>query len=314
MPLLQVNAIKDRPELSGAMSLPRSLATHIDALPDGAPIVVMIHGYKFSPFRTTADPHRHILSLSPVDKPRALSWPRHLGFGRGKADEGLCIAFGWEARGTIWQAYAEAGRAGTALARMIEEIGALTARPVHIIGHSLGARVALCATARARAGSVGRVIMLAAAEFQSVAAGSLSGPVGCRAEFINILSRENDVFDLMVEKLLRPFSNHGRSLGHGLTGTVANWLDVPIDHPGTLLALVRFGHRIPAPTRRVCHWWGYLRPGMLTLYSDLIRKRRDLPLELLRRAIPDRPLPRWSRLFWPRWPALPLPFARKTSS
>ena len=77
------------------------------------PVIVMVHGFKYAPGHRSECPHRQILSLDPVrDCFKVVSWPRGLGFGRGAPDEGLGIGFGWNARGTLRQAYAEAARAG----------------------------------------------------------------------------------------------------------------------------------------------------------------------------------------------------------
>ena len=199
MPVLQINAVKDRPVLSGAMTLGKSLDHHIAALPSDAPVIVLVHGYKFSPFDQRRDPHENILSMAPKSRLGVISWPRHLGFGRGRAEEGLCIGFGWKARGTFWQAYGEAELAGAALADLIARIADRTDRKVHLVAHSLGARVALAGIAAAPAGAVGRCILMAAAEFQAPALRCLEKPAGQRVEIVNITSRENDIFDVMVE-------------------------------------------------------------------------------------------------------------------
>lgn len=47
-------------------------------LPAGAPVLVMLHGYRYSPARPAHDPHRHI--LSPQTGPGGISWPQQLGF------------------------------------------------------------------------------------------------------------------------------------------------------------------------------------------------------------------------------------------
>ena len=108
MPVVKVDA--DR-------ALPEGLIPAARALPGHAPLIVMIHGFRYSPAAAHCDPHRHILSLDPdpADR-RVLSWPRALGFGAGAPDEGLGLAFGWEARGMLGQAYARAGDAGRAVA------------------------------------------------------------------------------------------------------------------------------------------------------------------------------------------------------
>jgi len=303
MPLLRINAGDAAPALGGVADRDAGLAGHLAALPPGAPVVILIHGYKFSPAAPRHDPHRHILSLSP--KPgcrKAISWPRHLGFGRGAGDEGLCIAFGWEARGSVWRAWRRAAQAGGGLADLVARIGRLRPGPVDILCHSLGARVALCALERLPAHSIGRMVLLAAAEFQSGARRAMSSPAGRSAEVINIVSRENDLFDGVVEWLLRAPQPGDRALGAGLgldrQGAPRNWLDVQIDCPSSRRALAEFGYRIPPPARRICHWSAYLRPGLFAFYRDLLRRRHALPLACLRHVLPGQPSPRWSRL-WP---------------
>lgn len=311
MPLLRINADGTQPRCEGGQG---ALRAALAALPPGVPVIALIHGFRFSPRQPAQSPHRHILALEPEPGCRkALSWPRHLGFGRGDPAEGLCIAFGWEARGTIWAAHAEAARAGAALARLATEIEAL--RPgtrLDLLGHSLGARVALQALTHLDRPLIGRAVLMAAAEFRRPAAHALASPAGRGAEIVNVISRENDLFDFLIERLLprRP----DRALGRGAGGGAANWLDLPLDRPETLAALARLGHRIAPPQGRICHWSLYLRPGVFALYRALLRD--GLPLALLRARLsegpteerPERPPARPGR----RWPpplAWPAPLA-----
>ena len=96
---------------------PHALWAAAAALPPRAPLIVMLHGYRFSPSSPAHDPHAHILSLDPDPQARrVVSWPRALGFGDASDPaEGLAVAFGWEARGSLRGAYAEAARAGAEL-------------------------------------------------------------------------------------------------------------------------------------------------------------------------------------------------------
>ena len=300
MPVLKVNARGHAPHLHGAGDLDAALKAMLVDLPPGAPIVVLVHGYKFSPISGSACPHSHILSLNPQPGcKKAVSWPRHLGFGRGEAAEGLCIAFGWAARGTIWQAWRRAALAGVALADLIERIRVLRPDGVDIVAHSLGARVTLAAVRALPARSVGRVVLMAAADYRGAAHAVLATPAGRTAEFVNITSRENDVFDCLMEWLLPRRGD--RALGAGLGRQKPNWLDIQMDCDATRAALADLGYRIPAPARRICHWSAYLRPGLFGLYRDLIRNRHALPLACLRRVLPAEPASRWSRM----WPELP---------
>lgn len=276
MPLVRINACGDRPEPGD------DLAPALAALPARAPVIVLVHGYKYAPGHAARCPHRHILSLQPRPTARAMSWPRHLGFGRGDGDEGLCIAFGWRATGPVWNAHAEALRAGRALAAVIAGIRQMHPVPVQVVCHSLGARVALAAFPHLPEGAIGRALLLAAAETRAGAEAALATPAGRGAEIVNVCSRENTVFDLLFRAAIHPHRPFARALGAGLGRADARWLDLRIDDAAVRDHLARRGFRIPPPARAVCHWSAYLRPGLFPLYRALLRE--GLPLAALRPA------------------------------
>ena len=271
---------------------PVGLHAALSLLPAGAAVVVMIHGYRFAPDAAGNCPHRHIFSLSPPSgDPTALSWPRHLG------PEGLTIGFGWPARGGLLGASLRARAAGRGLAELAGQIQAMDpGRPLHVIAHSLGARVALQALPHARPGDFGRLILLAGAETRRPARSAMASPAGAAAQVINITTRENDLFDFLYEWLAA--AGLDTAIGQGLRQDFPNWLDVQIDQTETLAALARLGHRLPAAPARICHWSPYLRPGAFGLYRALLHG--GLGLQTLRRALPVQPDRRWSRL-WPKW-------------
>lgn len=278
--------------------IPPGLLAHAAGLAPGAPVVVMIHGYRYSPDLPECDPHRHILSLEP-DLPggrRLMSWPGALGFS-ADGPEGLGISLGWHARGRLSVAYQRAGVVGQDLARLTDRLAEAANRPVHIIGHSLGARVGLQALAAATPGSIGRVILMAAAELRPEAELAANSPAACRAEIINVTSRENDLFDFAMELLV----GHARrpALGFGLTHPRRNWLDLQIDAAEVRAGLARLGFSIGGDTARACHWSPYLRDGLFDFYRVALAQPWALPLDLLRDHLPVEQAPRWSRLFQP---------------
>jgi len=284
MPLIRVNAVGDRPVPDG------DLAEAVEALPDGAPIIVLIHGFKYRPEDSRRCPHKQILSLAARQTARIVSWPRHLGFGRGQADEGLCVAFGWSGTGLLWQAYAEAARAGRALSALIADLQILRPGPVHLVGHSLGARVALSSFEGLPDGTIGRTILLAAADTRAQAEAALGSPAGRSAEIVNVRSRENTLFDLLLRAAIFPHRPGLRALGAGLGRRDPRWVDLAIDCEASRAHLRALGFRIPPPLRRICHWSAYLRPGLFPLYRALLRE--SLPLAALRpetaaAAVPD---------------------------
>lgn len=273
---------------AGGMVLDRTrLSAALDRLPEAAPVVLMIHGWRYAPGIARDCPHGSILSLDPPrDDLRAVSWPRHLGLdGR----TGLGIALGWNAKCDPWRAHARAGRTGHAVAEIAGLVHALSGRPVQIIAHSMGARVALAALAHAKPGQIGRMILLAAAESRAAALQSLATPTGRAVEVINVSTRENDLFDACFEWGIH--LGLRTSIGQGLGRALPNWHDLWIDQPATLAALGTLGHALRDPPRRICHWSPYLRPGTIALYRALIDGRvtvRDLPRH--------QPARRWSRL------------------
>lgn len=275
------------------------------ALPPDAALIVMIHGYRYCPSSPAHDPHRHILALDPTLPGRRLrSWPSALGL-RDEAGA-LGVAFGWPARGGLARVYHRAGAIGRDLGRLIGHLADAAGRPVQMIGHSLGGRVALQALAGAPAGSVGRIVLMAAAELRPAAEDAIASPAGRMAEVINVTSRENDLFDLAMELLVgrarRP------ALGFGLSQPQENWLDLQIDAPAVRAALMGLGFDTGSDVARACHWSPYLRAGLFDLYRVALGRPVALPLNLLRAHLPDRQAPRWSRLLqmprrqhaWPR--------------
>jgi len=326
MPLLQISARPDgliaaAPPVAcpvsvdpGARSAASVIAAALTALPATAPVVVLVHGRGYAPGADGKDPHRLIFAPRSVrNSPRLISWPRRLGFALPganglSAERGLCIGFGWNARGNIWTATSAADRAAMMLARLVQMIHrAAPGRPVDLIGHSLGARVILGAVPLLAKGELGRIFLLAGADFTHRAHRALASPAGSEAEFFNITSRENDLFDLMFERSQHPLSGKP-VIGRGLPA-LPNWLDIQIDHDQTLARLAAIGFAMPAPRLRICHWSVYLRPGIFRLYRAMLHERQRMTLAVLRTHLAIPPEPLWSRLFSPPrvWAPLPLP-------
>jgi hypothetical protein len=328
MPLLQITATRTAlapaalsAECPGAprSACPEALLRHALAdLPEAAPVLIMIHGMRYVPGRASADPHRLIYApRSGQAVRRCLSWPRHLRFtaapnAEAAARPGLCIGFGWNGGGGVWAASREAEAVAHQLARLVQMVRrAAPGRRVDLFAHSLGARVALGAVPLLHEGALGRVFLLAGAELASRALRALDTPAGRTAEFFNVTTRENDLFDLLFELSQIPLHGRGRAIGAGLHD-VPNWLDLQIDHAPTLDRLARLGFDLAPPGLRICHSSVYLRPGIFRLYRALVHERDRLALPYLRAILREPLQPRWSRLipapglaFAPRWTILP---------
>jgi pimeloyl-ACP methyl ester carboxylesterase len=267
-----------------------ALACQISALPVGAPIVVMVHGFRFAPDAGPHCPFGHIFALHPkaTNDPTAISWPRHLGLRTG-----LAIGFGWEGRGMLPAVNQRALLAGRGLAELAAIIrGIDPSRRLDVIAHSMGARVVLAALNTARSGDFRRLILLAAAETRRPALSAMQTPAGRAAQVINVTSRENDIFDFLYEWGAK--AGLDTAIGQGLGRDLANWVNLPFDQPQTLQALTRLGYPLPKPPRRFCHWSPYIRPGVFALYRALIDG--TLPYGALAEALPSTQGYRWERL------------------
>ncbi|MEX1660673.1 alpha/beta fold hydrolase [uncultured Thioclava sp.] len=300
MPLFNINA-------EGAP--PADLIAQANALPEGAPIIVMVHGYGFSPSDPKRDPHSHIFALEPsFDLHTATSWPRALGFGGQNPGEGLAIGFGWESTGRLARIYDMAEIAAQRLARLITQLSEVSDRPVGLIGHSMGCHVGLRALRYLHAGRVSRMVLLAAAEFQSRAEEAMASPAGRACEVLNVTTRENDLFDFLME--LGVGRGRERCIGNGLSRPLRNWVDLQIDAPDVIATLADIGYPVALSDRRVCHFSCYMRDGLFDLYRAVLRAPERLPLPYLAQALPQVQAPRWSRLFARQRTALaPLPLA-----
>lgn len=310
MTLLRVNAGRERPGLhqDRGASLDNVLAA---ALTRPGPVIMMVHGYRYSPGLRGHCPHELLFATPPArGGQRRVSWPSRLGVGSAARSPGVAIAFGWEGRGSIRRAYREAAQAGRAMACLVERIKTIDpSRDVHVLAHSLGTRVALQSLAHLRPGDLSRLILMAAAEYRAAVSGALVTPAGRAAQVVHVTSRENDLYDCLLEWLVRAEARGDRALG--AHRAAPNMRSVLIDDAATLAALRGLGFRIAPPARRICHWSPYLRAGVFRLYRALLTGA--LSPEALDRALPAAEDRRWSRLL-PLAPLQGLPFAAKAPS
>ncbi|MGB0958813.1 MAG: alpha/beta hydrolase [Halocynthiibacter sp.] len=313
MPILQINALGGQLSLDqGKTTIEYALQHALNAAGDG-PIILMVHGKNYAPKSPINDPHQHLYSLKRKPRhSRVISWPRHLGFGRRKTKhEGLAIGFAWDGEHNLWSAYQNAKLAGGCLAQLIKNIHQIAPkREINVITHSLGARVFLSALYDLPAGIKIRSVLLAPAETREEADRAMQSPAAKTLQVINVTSRENDLFDFLLEWALRPFHLRSHALDHGLSTPSDRWLNLQLDDPVTLHRLRNLGFPIAPTTLRVCHWFGYLRPGTFPLYQALFRREEGLSFSELTQALPQQQSPRWSRIFARNLTAKHLPVSR----
>ncbi len=276
----------------------------LDRCAPGAPVAVLVHGFRYTWRRDVAPwacPHERLYGVAPVApcrrrRPCRAAWPLELGL----AQEGLAIALAWEARvgrhGRLGfaEVHARAARAGAALAGLLE--AAAAHRPgvrVDALTHSLGARVAL--SAGGSGPPWGRLFLLAAADWVSSAEAFLAATPG--AEVVHVLSRANDPYDAAFA-LAAPGERRDRPLGAaGLGRQTDRWLDLQLDHPRARRWLAAVGHPLGRPPEALSHWHMYADKGAMAAYAAWLRHPAPRLLPALRaEGVPETLEPRWARL------------------
>ena len=299
--------------------LEAGLRRRLARCPPTAPIVVLIHGFKFHPDLAHADPHRSLFALDTArDDRKVRSWPEGLGFRADEGETGLCIGLAWPASAPVLASLVTTGRNGFArvydraapygarLAQLVALLQRLApGRPVDLMAHSLGARVALAALPDL-AEAPGRVILLGAAEFDARALEFLDASRAPRLpQIYNVTARANDLYDLAFETFAPRRGWGERAVGLGLRAQRPCWLDLQLDRPEVTAWINALGIPLTASSARLCHWGFYTRGGALAVYEAILRRRPGWDIGSLRAtpcfAAQD---PRWSRLL-PRRPAPP---------
>jgi hypothetical protein len=110
---------------------------------------------------------------------------------------------------------------------------------------------------------------MAGAEYRDAAARALASPGAAACQVLNVTSLENAPFDLMFRLAVAPDRARDLPLSAGLGG-LGRAIDLVIDTAATRAALAALGHRIRPPATRVCHWSGYMRPGLFAVYRRLL--------------------------------------------
>lgn len=263
MPLLHVTASTSGLTLPGGAAL-------VNAAQDNShgSIVIMVHGFRYHPGSPRHCPHASLFSGSENGWAAALA---------PNADT-LAIGFGWPARGTIWRAWQAAAAAGLRLAALIDHLAdSAPGRDIALVGHSLGVRVIASAMLALDRPRISRVLGLAGAEFAPTMSAALTSIGGRGASLLNVTTRENALFDLLLDWLVRPTASRGAPLGRGIDAPHA--LTLRLDCPDTLNTLAAHGFPVSPPTQRVCHGSVYSRAGVFPLYRAYLAGR--LPLSRL---------------------------------
>lgn len=285
------------------------LRRRVARLAPDAPVVVLVHGYQFDPALPSHDPHRSLFAAEPEGQDwRVRSWPRGLGFAADAGETGLCVGFGWPALAPLWrslrdtrrtsfaQVYDRAADYGPRLAELVTLLqGLVPDRPIDIVAHSLGARVALAALPHLDR-PPGRVVLLGAAEFDTAVLDFLCAAPAL-PQIYNVTARANDLYDAMFETFAPRRTWRDRAVGLGLRAPFAAWIDLQIDRADVTAWVNGRGIALRPAHTRFCHWSFYTRDGAFAVYQAILNRRPGWDIADLREA----PCfaaqePRWSRL------------------
>lgn len=287
------------------------LTEALSTIPEEAPVVLLLHGMRYSWRRGgVCDPQR---TLYATEGARAgTAWPKRLGFSE-EDDDGVCIAFGWDAPGliSVASANASAARAAPALKQVLELTHGL-GRRIDVFAHSLGCALLFQAMTNAPRGAVRRAVLLGPAVRRG--AGRRIASMRPETEFLHVMARANDLFDEAYHRLLRDRGDaHDKPLGvAGAGGDLENWLDFQLDHEEAQAWLTTCKSRPTVLTRPICHRLFYEDDAAMALYRDVLRDAAPSCFSTLRRdGAPTEIARRWSRIG--EVPRLGLAMLRKVS-
>ncbi len=302
----------DDPGLDLRLQLSHALAR---IAPD-APIVIMIHGYRYHPGFSQFNPHDLLFSRSPIRAcHKVTSWPQGLGFEPMTREDGLAIGFGWEGLpsrkitpkprlSSFAHVYKQAHRAGGHLARLLTWIDELApGRKVDILAHSLGARVTFGGLMRSCSANVERVVLMGGAEYASVIDQYFRHvDHHPNLEVFCVKNRQNGFVDFLFESFAPRSHPKDFVIGRGYEGPQHRWLNLAIDDKNVLAALADRGIGIGARSNRmvVDHWGFYNRAGIMRFYQNLFRNRKNWRLSDLRRELALKAMPGTDEFIGPK--------------
>lgn len=244
---------------------------------DSGPVTLMLHGFRYCPLHqpnandpTVRDPHRLIYAQRPeTDCTRTISWPQLLQ--RSGPTLGIAWPAMYQGNGTLAvmrgfpAVYERAGLVARQVARLADRITELDpTRRIDIIGHSLGARVALSALTHMKTAEPGQVLLWGAAERANVAQ-QLIAQAPSATSITNVRTRTNARYDAMFE-----WAAPGRGPALGSARPIEGVRTLTLDDPITEHALAQRGHTLGPAPRGKCHWSFYTRAGTGPLYSELL--------------------------------------------
>ncbi|MEM8755121.1 MAG: hypothetical protein AAGF90_19320 [Pseudomonadota bacterium] len=248
-----------------------ALTAAIERAPRAASVATLIHGFSYTwrPEEPGFCPHRSIFRAAAPDDGPVCAWPGALGFDESP-ETPLCLAVGWDARAGGLRGFPAVYRRAEATGRglaAVAEVAAEAGRPLDCLAHSLGARVALGAVARAPRGAMRRAILLGPAADLHEAEAALDA-AGGGAQILHVDARANRVFDGLYH-VFAPRRAGARPLGRAAPAH-RGWVRLRIDDGATRDALARRGARLSEAFPTLSHSCFYADPGLMAFYAALL--------------------------------------------
>ncbi len=207
------------------------------------------------------------------------------------------------------------------LVALLEALVALRPRRrIDLFCHSLGSRVVVRALAKAAdedtpeglrdrlngvVEAIDRVLILAGAEYVKEAQlmmrrlnagreGLLGQPkrFARTPAFYNIVSRENDVLDVLGENFGPRHPGSTQAIGHnGLEMRDPGWIDIQLDDPGVARWFRERGHSVTGDNETgvltvADHWIHFTWPGNMAVYRAILRDRGAWEIADLKQEAP----------------------------
>ena len=205
--------------------------------PPDAPIIVMLHGQGFDPCIARVDPFRSIFAYDPYgdrirDYWRLQSWAHRFKCAPQKS---MMIGYGWQAHSTDFVMSANVNAVARNAVMEAQQFGAFVQRlnaitpqrPVHVIAHGMGAKLALRSLETTPKMRIKRLIMLNGQGLITDGLLAMNAKAGQKTEFYNIYERSTARLRF-IDRHCEKAGPIDHILALGFPFQRHRWVDIPL--------------------------------------------------------------------------------------